>query len=211
MIEAWASHKSFRRKNDSDEGSDDDPGNPTVNFRGQRRSNETHASTTDPDAQLARKGGKTSQLAYMGHLMTENRNGLIVSAILSQAHGHSERAAALAMVEEVGIQRRITLGADRGYDSGDFVMGCRDRNVTPHVAQNTTNRSSRIDERTVRHPGYAISQRKRKRIEECFGWMKTVGGMRKTRHKGTERVGWMFVFTAAVYNLVRIRNLVAVP
>ncbi len=210
LIEAWASQKSFRRKDDPDPGSDDDPGNPTVNFRGQRRSNATHASTTDPDARLAHKSGQSSQLAYMGHLMTENRNGLIVSAILSQANGHSERAAALAMVEEVSTQRRITLGADRGYDSGDFVIGCRERNVTPHVAQNTTNRASRIDERTLRHPGYAISQRKRKRIEECFGWMKTVGGMRKTRHKGTERVGWMFVFTAAVYNLVRIRNLVEV-
>ena len=210
LIEAWASQKSFRRKDDPDPGSDDDPGNPTVNFRGQRRSNATHASTTDPDARLAHKSGQSSQLAYMGHLMTENRNGLIVSAILSQANGHSERAAALAMVEEVSTQRRITLGADRGYDSGDFVIGCRERNVTPHVAQNTTNRASRIDERTLRHPGYAISQRKRKRIEECFGWMKTVGGMRKTRHKGTERVGWMFVFTAAVYNLVRIRNLAEV-
>ena len=210
LIEPWASQKSFRRKDDPDPGSDDDPGNPTVNFRGQRRSNATHASTTDPDARLAHKSGQSSQLAYMGHLMTENRNGLIVSAILSQANGHSERAAALAMVEEVSTQRRITLGADRGYDSGDFVIGCRERNVTPHVAQNTTNRASRIDERTLRHPGYAISQRKRKRIDECFGWMKTVDGMRKTRHKGTERVGWMFVFTAAVYNLVRIRNLVEV-
>ncbi len=147
----------------------------------------------------------------MGHHLTENRNGLIVSAILTQADGYAERAAALAMVEEMPGQRRITLGGDRGFDTEDFVAECRERNVTPHVAQNTSNRASRIDGRTLRHPGYEISQRKRKRIEECFGWMKTIGGMRKTRHRGTQRVGWMFVFTAAVYNLVRIRNLVAVP
>ena len=211
LIEAWASQKSFRRKDDAGGGSDDDPGNPTVNFRGQRRSNETHESSTDPDARLARKKGQTSQLAYMGHLLTENRNGLIVSAILTPADGYAERAAALAMVEEVPGKRRITVGADRGFDTEDFVAECRNRNVTLHVAQNTTNRASRIDGRTLRHPGYEISQRKRKRIEECFGWMKTIGGMRKTRHRGTQRVGWMFVFTAAVYNLVRIRNLVAVP
>jgi transposase len=210
LIEAWASQKSFRLKDNPARDSDDDPGNPTVNFRGERRSNETHASTTDPDARLARKKGQTSQLAYMGHLLTENRNGLIVSAILSQADGYAERVAAVAMIEEVSGKRRVTLGADRGFDTEDFVAECRERDVTPHVAQNTTNRASRIDERTLRHPGYAISQRKRKRIEECFGWMKTVGGMRKTRHRGTERVGWMFIFTAAVYNLVRIRNLAAV-
>ena len=211
LIEAWASQKSFRRKEGRDGGSDDDPGNPTVDFRGERRSNETHASTTDPEARLARKKGQTAQLAYMGHLLTENRNGLIVSALLTEADGYAERAAALAMVEEVPRERRITLGADRGFDTEDFVAECRERNVTPHVAQNTTNRASRIDGRTLRHPGYEISQRKRKRIEECFGWMKTIGLMRKTRHKGTARVGWMFVFTAAVYNLVRIRNLVTVP
>ncbi len=210
LIEAWASQKSFRRKEDSARDSDDDPGNPTVNFRGQRRSNETHVSTTDPDARLARKKGQTSKLAYMGHLLTENRNGLIVSAILSEADGYAERAAAVAMIDEVPRPRRITLGADRGFDTEDFIAECRERHVTPHVAQNTANRASRIDGRTLRHPGYAISQRKRKRIEECFGWMKTVGGLRKTRHKGTEWVGWMFVFTAAAYNLVRIRNLAAV-
>jgi len=210
LIEAWASQKSFRRKDNPDRDSDDDPGNPTVNFRGHQRSNETHESTTDPEARLTRKKGQPSQLAYMGHLLTENRNGLIVSAILSQADGYAERVAAVAMIEEVPGKRRITLGADRGFDTADFVAECRERDVTPHVAQNTPNRSSRIDERTLRHPGYEISQRKRKRIEECFGWMKTVGGLRKTRHRGTERVGWMFIFTAAVYNLVRIRNLTAV-
>jgi transposase len=210
LIEAWASQKSFRRKDRPDDGPDDDAGNPTVNFRGERRSNATHESATDPDARLARKKGQTSYLAYMGHLLTENRNGLIVSARLTQADGYAERIAALAMVEEVPGERRITLGGDRGFDTEEFVAACRHRKVTPHVAQNTTNRSSRIDARTLRHAGYAISQRKRKRIEECFGWMKTVGLMRKTRHKGTERVGWMFVFTAAIYNLVRIRNLAEV-
>jgi transposase len=211
LIEAWASQKSFQRKDGSGGDSDDDPGNPTVDFRGEKRSNETHASTTDPEARLSRKKGKTSQLAYMGHLLTENRNGLIVSAMLTEADGYAERLAALAMFEEVAGSRRVTLGGDRGFDTEDFVAGCRQRNVMPHVAQNTVNRASRIDGRTVQHAGYEISQRKRKRIEECFGWMKTVGGMRKTRHKGTERVGWMFIFTAAVYNLVRIRNLRAAP
>ena len=210
LIEAWASQKSFQRRDHPRDGGDDDPGNPTINFRGERRSNETHVSTTDPDARLARKKGQTSQLSYMGHLLTENRNGLIVSAMLTQADGYAERLAALEMLEEVAGEHRITLGGDKGFDTADFVAECRQRSVTPHVAQNTTNRASRIDDRTVRHEGYAISQRKRKRIEECFGWMKTIGLMRKTRHRGTERVGWMFVFTAAVYNLVRIRNLVEV-
>ena len=210
LIEAWASQKSFRRKDGSKDAGDDDPGNPTVNFRGERRSNATHASITDPEARLARKKGQTSQLAYMGHLLTENRNGLIVSALVTEADGYAERLAALEMVEGVAGKRRTTLGADKGFDTEDFVASCRQRKVMPHVAQNTTNRASRIDGRTVRHEGYEISQRKRKRIEECFGWMKTVGLMRKTRHKGTNRVGWMFVFTAAVYNLVRIRNLVEV-
>jgi len=211
LIEAWASQKSFQRRDRPRDAGGDDPGNPTVNFRGERRSNETHVSTTDPEARLARKKGQTSKLAYMGHLLTENRNGLIVSALLTEADGYAERLAAVEMIEDVAGKRRITLGADKGFDTEDFVAACRQRDVTPHLAQNTTNRASRIDNRTVRHEGYAISQRKRKRIEECFGWMKTIGLMRKTRHKGTHRVGWMFVFTAAVYNLVRIRNLVEVP
>jgi transposase len=212
LIEAWASQKSFQRRGKrGGDDSDDDPGNPTVNFRGEKRSNATHASTTDPEARLSRKKGKASQLAYMGHLLTENRNGLIVSAMLTEADGYAERLAALEMVEAVHRSGRVTLGGDRGYDSEDFVASCRQRSVTPHVAQHTVNRASRIDARTTRHPGYDVSQRKRKRIEECFGWMKTVGGMRKTRHKGTERVGWMFIFTAAVYNLVRIRNLKEAP
>jgi transposase len=211
LIEAWASQKSFQRKGGPGRDSDDDPGNPTIDFRGEKRSNATHASTTDPEARLSRKKGQTSHLAYMGHLLTENRNGLIVSAMLTEANGHAERLAGLAMIEEVAGSGRITLGADRGFDTEDFVAGCRKRNVTPHVDQNTTKRASRIDGRTVRQEGYEVSQRKRKRIEECFGWMKTIGGMRKTRHKGTDRVGWMFIFTAAVYNLVRIRNLQEAP
>ena len=212
LIEAWASQKSFRRRGQrARSDSDDDPGNPTVNFRGERRSNESHVSTTDPEARLSRKKGQTSQLAYMGHLLTENRNGLIVSAALTEADGYAERLAALEMVEQVRRTKRVTVGGDRGYDSEDFVAECRRRNVTPHIAQHTVNRASRIDARTTRHTGYEVSQRKRKRIEECFGWMKTVGGMRKTRHKGTARVGWMFVFTAAVYNLVRMRNLREAP
>ena len=210
LIEAWASQKSFQRRDRPRDAGGDDPGNPTVNFRGERRSNETHVSTTDPEARLARKKGQTSKLAYMGHLLTENRNGLIVSALLTEADGYAERLAAVEMIEDVAGKGRITLGADKGFDTEDFVAACRQRDVTPHLAQNPTNRASRIDNRTVRHEGYEISQRKRKRIEECFGWMKTVGLMRKTRHKGTDRVGWMFVFTAAVYNLVRIRNLVGV-
>lgn len=212
LIEAWASHKSFKPKEGPVKSpDDDDPGNPTVNFRGEKRSNQTHASTTDPDARLSRKTGQSAQLAYMGHLLTENRNGLIVAAQVTISTGYAEREAATAMLSTIHGSQQITLGADRGYDTQDFVRSCREQRVTPHVAQNTTVRRSRIDQRTVRHPGYKISQRKRKRIEECFGWMKTVGGMRKTRHKGRERVDWMFVFTAAAYNLVRMRNLAASP
>ena len=215
LIEAWASHKSFQKKgrpnsrkkrrdrNESDGG----PRNPTVNFRGERRLNDTHASKTDPEARLARIKGKASKLAYQGHVLMENRHGLVVDARLTQADGYAERSAALEMLGELPGTHRVTLGADRGYDTRDFVAGCRDLEVTPHVAQNTTNRSSRIDERTTRHPGYELSQRTRKRIEEIFGWMKTVGLMRKTRHRGQARVGWVFTFTAAAYNLVRMRNL----
>ncbi len=208
LIEAWASHKSFQPKGKKrQKGSDDDPGNPTTNFRGERRSNTTHESTTDPESRLAKKKGQPSRLSYLGHLLTENRHGLVVQARLTQADGYGEREAALDMLGALPEGDRITLGADKGYDTQDFVEGCRDLGVTPHVSQNTTNRSSRVDARTTRHAGYAVSQRKRKQIEEVFGWMKTVGLMRKTRHKGKRRVGWMFVFTAAVYNLVRIRNL----
>ncbi len=207
LIEAWASQKSFVRKDEERASDDDDPGNPTVNFRGEKRSNRTHASTTDPDARLAGMKGQGARLAYQGRVVTENRNGLVVAATLTQASGYAEREAAIAMIDGLGGERRITLGGDRGYDTKDFVKELRDRDVTPHVARNTTNRRSAIDGRTTRHAGYDVSQRVRKRVEEVFGWMKTVALMRKTRHRGTDRVGWVFTFTAAAYNLVRIRNL----
>lgn len=209
LIEAWASQKSFQPKGKKRrKGSDDDPGNPTVNFRGQRRKNETHASTTDPEALLVRRKGQASKLSYLGSLLAENRHGLVMRAELKQATGTAEWEAALGMLETIPGGGRITLGADKHYDTRDFVEGCRDLQVTPHVAQNQTNRASRIDDRTTRHMGYELSQRARKRIEEVFGWMKTIGLLRKTRHRGVARVGWMFTFTAAAYNLVRIRNLV---
>ncbi len=206
LIEAWASQKSFVRK-DEKRRDDDDPGNPTVNFRGEKRSNQTHASRTDPDARLAGMRGQGARLAYQGHVVTENRNGLVVAAKLTQASGYAEREAALEMVLGLGGARRITRAGDKGYDAKSFVQALRAWSVTPHVAQNTTNRRSAIDRRTTGHPGYEVSQRFRKRVEEVFGWMKTVGLMRKTRHRGTDRVGWVFTFTAAAYNLVRIRNL----
>jgi len=207
LVEAWASQKSFQRREGGGGGpSDDDPGNPTVSFRGEKRSNETHQSTTDPQARLLRRG-KEAKLGYLGHVLMENRHGLVVDARLSQASGTAEREAALAMAEQIPGRRRVTLGADRGYDVETFVAKLRSLGVTPHIAQHTTKRRSNIDERTVRHPGYAESQKRRKRIEEVFGWMKTVGLMRKTRHRGVARVGWMFIFTAAAYNLVRMRSL----
>jgi len=217
LIEAWASHKSFqpkrpgrpnsRKKRRDRNRPDGGPRNPTVDFRGQRRLNDTHASTTDPEARLMRIKGKESKLSYQGHVLMENRHGLVVDARLTQADGFAERAAALEMLGGLPAGTRVTLGADRGYDTRDFVEGCRALGVTPHVAQNTTHRSSRIDGRTTRHAGYAESQKRRKRIEEIFGWMKTVGLMRKTRHRGRRKVGWVFLFTAAAYNLVRLRNL----
>ena len=208
LLEAWAGQKSFRKKDDPTPPSDADPGNPTVNFHGEKRSNDTHASTTDPDCRLARKsGGHEAKLAYSGNAVIENRNGLVVATEVLQSNGTAERDAALLMVERLEGDHRITLGADRGYDTRDFVRELRSMNATPHVAQHTNGRSSAIDGRTIRHDGYAVSQLKRKRIEEVFGWMKTVGGLRKLHHRGLEKVTWMFTFTAAVYNLVRMRNL----
>jgi IS5 family transposase len=211
LIEAWAGLKSFQRK-DTPRQPPDDPGNPTVNFHGEQRSNATHASTTDPEARLARKGkAHEAKLCYQGHVLMENRHGLAVDARLTPATGYAEREAALAMAAALAGARRVTLGADKGYDTRDFVAGLRGLQVTPHVAQNTANRSSAIDGRTTSHAGYVVSQRKRKLVEEIFGWLKTTGLLRKTRHRGTERVGWMFVFGVAVYNLIRIRNLAAQP
>jgi len=206
LIEAWASHKSFKRKDGSDQATPDDPGNPTVDFHGEQRTNATHQSTTDPEARLARKGaGKEAKLSYAGHVLMENRNGIAVNGCVTLADGRAEPEAALAMVEEIPGEQRITLGGDKGYDRKEFVQELRDHQVTPHIARKQT---SIIDERTTRHPGYAISQQKRKRIEEIFGWLKTVGGLRKTRHRGLARVGWMFTFALAAYNLLRMRNLV---
>lgn len=211
LIEAWASQKSFQRKDAGDAPPPDDPGNPTVNFHGEKRRNDTHESKTDPDARLARKsGGHEAKLAYTGNVLIENRHGLVVDTELLQSNGTAERDAAMLMAERIEGGDRVTLAADKGYDTKDFVKEMRHMNVTPHVAQNTARAGgSAIDGRTTRHAGYAISQHKRKRIEEVFGWIKTVGALRKTRHRGLFKVAWMFTFTAAAYNLVRMRNLLA--
>jgi transposase len=213
LIEAWAGQKSFQKKQGPPTPPSEDPGNPTVNFHGEKRSNQTHESKTDPDSRLYKKGpGKEAQLSYQGQVLMENRNGLVTQARLTQATGTAEREAALEMAQQIPDRdrRRVSLGADKAYDTQHFVEQLRELKVTPHVAQNKSNRTSAIDGRTTRHPGYQISQRKRKRVEEIFGWIKTVGLMRQTRHRGLQRVGWMFTFTAAVYNLVRLRNLQAV-
>ena len=207
LVEAWAGHKSFKPKGTKNEEPPDDPGNPTVDFKGQKRCNDTHSSTTDPEARLYRKSfGTESKLCYAGHVLMDNRHGLAVGVRLTQATGNSEREAALDMAIDVMKWKRITLGGDKAYDVADFVEMLRAINVTPHIAAKNASYTS-IDGRTTRHPGYEISQRKRKRVEEIFGWLKTVGLMRKTRHKGVARVGWMFTLAAAAYNLVRIRNL----
>jgi transposase len=218
MIEAWAGQKSFQVKSSEEDPlkppPPPDPGsNPTINFRKQKRSNDTHQSTTDPLSRLYKKTrGSEAKLCYLGHLLTENRNGLVVNTRLTLATGTAEREAAVEMLKEVpGGSRRVTVGADRGYDTSGFVAQLRELNVTPHVAQNTSNRRSAIDARTTRHEGYATSQRKRKRVEEVFGWLKTVALMRKTRFRGPDRVGWMFTFAAAAYNLIRIRKLASLP
>jgi transposase len=207
LLEACAGLKSFKRVG-GEEPPPDDPGNPTVDFHGEKRSNQTHQSTTDPDAMLAKKGaGKEAKLSYSGHVLMENRNGLVAEVEVLQANGTAERDAALVMIEKIPGDQSVTIGADKAYDTKDFVEETRNMNATPHVAQSNKGRKSAIDGRTTRHPGYAISQQKRKRVEEIFGWMKTVGGMRKLRHRGLQLVGWMFTFAAAAYNLVRIRNL----
>lgn len=208
LIEAWASMKSFRPKDDGHGSSSASGHNRSVDFHGEKRRNDTHESTTDPDARLYRKGkGKESRLVFMGHALMENRNGLVVDTRLTLATGRAEREAALEMVSNLSGRKRLTLGADKGYDTKDFIDNLRQLTVTPHVAQNNKGRRSAIDDRTVRHAGYAVSQRMRKRVEEIFGWIKTVGNLRKTRHRGLERVDWMFAFTAAAYNLVRMRTL----
>jgi transposase len=216
LIEAWASMKSFRPK----DGSGEPPGpgrNGERNFHGEKRTNETHASTTDPEAKLYRKGhGQASKLAFMGHVLMENRHGLVVAAELTHATGTAEREAALAMIDRHRSgRRRITIGADKAYDVAAFVEDLRRRRVTPHIAidghvsSTGTPRRTAIDKRTTRHHGYVVSQRIRKRIEECFGWTKTVAQLRKTRHRGIARVGWVFTLAVAAYNIVRIPKLVS--
>lgn len=210
LIEAWAGQKSFQRKDGPPSPPEDGGSNPTVDFHGEKRGNQTHQSTSDPQALLYKKSrGSESKLSYLGHVLMENRNGLVVDTRLTRATGTAERDAALEMVARIpGGTRRVTLGGDKNYDTRDFVAKLRQAAVTPHVAQNQhQRRSSAIDQRTTQHPGYQISQRKRKRVEEIFGWIKTVGGLRKTRHRGQRRVGWMFSLAAAAYNLVRMRNL----
>lgn len=208
LLEAWASTKSFRPKDGS--GRPPDAGrNGEQDFRGQKRSNDTHASTTDPDAKLFRKGpGKEAKLCFMGHALMENRNGLIVGAVATRASGHAERLAALHLIApHADRPNPVTLGADKGFDARDFVAELREVNVTPHLAQNTSGRRSAIDGRTTRHAGYAVSQRIRKRIEEAFGWAKTVAGLRKARHRGLSKIDWQFTLAMAAYNLIRLPRL----
>jgi transposase len=208
LLEAWASLKSFRRKDAEPPKPPDDPGNPTVNFHGESRRNDTHESTTDPDARLARKGrGKEAKLAYAGHVLLDNRHGLVANVCVTAASGTAEREAALLLLG--AAPPGGTVGGDKGFDVASFVAGVRDLGFTPHVAQKVT--GSAIDGRTTRHAGYAVSQRKRKLIEQVFGWMKTVGGLRKLRHRGGALVDAIVTFTAAAYNLIRLRTLLARP
>jgi len=235
LIQAWASHKSFQPKPGTDGGAAPPPvagGTPPAgspppslppgrnaeqSWRGQKRSNETHRSITDPDAKLARKSnGQASILAYAGHVLMENRSGLVAQACLTQAGGTAERDAALVLVDRLARRRRITLGADKGYDAMGFVEALRQRRVTPHIATDRrvsklgVVRHSSVDERTMRHCGYAVSQRLRKRIEEVFGWIKSAAGLRQTKHRGLARVGWCFDLAATAYNLIRLPKLLAV-
>jgi transposase len=216
LIEAWASLKSFKEKGKRKQDQDppDDPGNPTVDFRGEKRSNETHESTTDPEARLARKSnGTTAKLSFSAHALMENRHGLLVDLRVDEASGRAERAVALTMLdEELPGEKAITLGADKGYDTREFVQACRDRNVTPHVARNAhARRRSAIDDRTTRHSGYSVSQRIRKRVEEIFGWAKTVGNFRRTRLRGRARTQFAAYFVGAAYNLLRMGKLLEAP
>ena len=207
LIEAWASHKSFRPK---DEEPGAGGGNSEVNFHGQKRSNDTHQSTTDSDARLYKKtGGSEAKLSYLGHGLMENRNGLLVKTRLTLANGTAERDAAIEMAKKRAGSKRLTLGGDKNYDTRDFVRQLRGMNVTPHVAQNTTRRPSAIDRRTTRHAGYAVSQQKRKRVEQSFGWMKMIGLLRKVKLRGRKKVGWLFTFVGAAYNLIRLQRLKA--
>ncbi len=209
LLEAWASHKSVRPKQQPAPPPDDeDPGNPTVDFRGEKRSNATHQSTSDPDAQLVRKSkGQAAILGYRGHVLMENRSGLVVQAQASRIIGASEPTVGLALATAIPGDHPVTLGGDKGYDTAAFIAGCRGLAITPHVAQNCTHRASAIDGRTTRHAGYGISQRCRKRVEEIFGWLKTIGQLRKLHHRGLALVNWIFLLRTTAYNLIRMRNL----
>jgi len=213
LIEAWAGNKSYRRRHPGSSKGPDEPGAGSgEDFHGEKRTNATHQSTTDPQAKLYRKGpGKEAKLCYLGHVLMENRNGLVVDGRLTQATGTAERDAAEEMVRAAKRRHRgrLTVGGDKGFDTQGFVAALRAMGVTPHVAQNESHRRSAIDSRTTRHKGYELSQWKRKLIEQVFGWMKTVGVLRKTRHRGAPRVGWMFIFCLAAFDLLRIRNLEA--
>jgi transposase len=206
LIEAWASQKSFQCKDGK--GGNGAGGNSGVDFHGERRKNDTHESKTDGDARLYRKGkGKEAKLCYAGHVLMENRNGLAIDGRITKATGTAEREAAVDMLNDIAGVKRVTLGTDKAYDTDGFVKQTRAINVTPHVTQNISGRRSAVDGRTTRHEGYAVSLRRRARIEEIFGWVKTTGGLRKTRHRGQQRVGWIFDLTLAAYDLVRMRNL----
>ena len=207
LIEAWASHKSFRPK----DGGEPPSGNGReVDFHREKRSNETHQSTTDPDARLYRKSkGSEAKMSYLGHALMENRHGLLVDTMVIIADGTAERDAAVLMASQISGVKQVTLGGDKNYDTQELVRDLREMKVTPHVAQNNTNRRSAVDGRTTQHPGYAISQKKRKRIEESFGWMKTIGMLKKVKLRGLEKVSWLFTFVAAVYNLYRLQRLEA--
>jgi transposase len=207
LIEAWASHKSFRPK----DGGEPPSGNGReVDFHGERRNNETHQSTTDPDARLYKKSkGSEAKMSYLGHALMENRHGLLVDTMVTLADGTAERDAALLMASQISGVKQVTLGGDKNYDTQEWVRDLREMKVTPHVAQNNTNRRSAIDGRTTHHPGYAISQKKRKRIEESFGWMKIIGMLKKVKLRGLEKVSWLFTYVAAVYNLYRLQRLEA--
>lgn len=212
LLQAWASQKSVRPRGEQGRPTGGGSGrNPAVDFHGQQRTNETHGSTTDPEAMLARKArGQEARLSYAGHILMENRNGLILDLLVTQATGTAEREAALVMLDRRRLARtRVTLAADKGYDTRAFVEELRQREVTPHLAQNTSRRRSAIDGRTTRHPGYALSQRVRKRIEECFGWMKTTGGGRKLRYIGRAKNQLWATLTAVALNLVRMANIEA--
>jgi len=209
LIQAWASMKSFRPKDGSGEPAD--PGrNGERDFHGEQRTNETHASATDPEAKLFRKGrGKEAKLSFIGHALMENRHGLLVDSRVSEANGTAERDVAETMLAAVPGRHPLTVGGDKGFDTRGFIAALRELKVTPHVAQNTTNRRSAIDGRTTRHPGYVASQRIRKRIEEAFGWIKEIALQRRARHRGKDRVGWQFTLAAAAYNLIRLPKLLA--